>query len=58
MTFEDPELYTASWTVKAPWRRDPDYGMFEYACHEANYMIRDYINASNAERVANEGAGE
>jgi hypothetical protein len=57
MTFEDPELYTASWTVRAPWRRDPDYEMFEYACHEGNVMIRNYINASRAARSQN-GAGD
>jgi hypothetical protein len=60
MTFEDPVLYTASWTVKAPWIRDESYEAFEYACHEANYMIRDYINASRAAQAvaAGEGAGE
>jgi hypothetical protein len=58
MTLEDPALYTAPWTVKAPWVRDPGYEMFEYACHEANYMIRDYINASRAARATEEGAGE
>jgi hypothetical protein len=58
MTFEDPTLYTAPWTAKLNWRLDPDYGMFEYACHEANYMVRDYINASRAGRAAEGGAGE
>ena len=57
MTFEDPVLYTASWTVKAPWRLDPEYGMYEYACHEGQYMIRDYINASRAAQ-AQDGAGQ
>jgi hypothetical protein len=58
MTFEDPTLYTAPWTAKLSWRLDPEYGMFEYACHEANYMVRDYINASRAGRAATGGAGE
>jgi hypothetical protein len=58
MTFEDPVLYTAPWTVKMPWRLDPSYEMFEYACHEANYMVRDYINASRAGRAGGEGAEE
>jgi hypothetical protein len=52
MTFEDPTLYVAPWTVRMPWQRNDDYGMFEYACHEANYMIRDYISASRAGRAA------
>jgi hypothetical protein len=60
MTFEDPTLYTAPWTAVLDWRMDPDYGMFEYACHEGNDMIPNYINASRAQRAqaAAEGAGE
>jgi hypothetical protein len=33
-----------------PWVRDDSYGVYEYACHEANYMIGDYISASRAAR--------
>ena len=33
---EDPEVYERPWTVSMPLTRDPDYVMFEYACHEGN----------------------
>jgi hypothetical protein len=59
MTFEDPLLYTAPWTAKLDWVRDDAYGMFEYACHEGQYMIRDYINAYRAGETAGaSGAGD
>ena len=36
VTVEDPEVYERPWTVSMPLTRDPDYVMFEYACHEGN----------------------
>ena len=57
MTFTDPTLYEAPWTAKLGWVQDPDYEAFEYACHEGQYMVRDYINASRASRAAG-GADE
>ena len=33
---EDPKVYERPWTVSMPLTRDPDYVMFEYACHEGN----------------------
>ena len=36
VTVEDPEVYERPWTVSMPLTRDPDYVMFEYACHEVN----------------------
>ncbi len=51
MTFTDMDLYEAPWTVHMPWRRNDGFGMYEYACHEANYMVRDYISASRAQRA-------
>jgi hypothetical protein len=60
LTHDDPVVFTAPWTAKLTWRMDPEYGMFEYACHEGQYMVRDYINASRAERglPVSDGAGE
>jgi hypothetical protein len=48
VTYNDPVVFTAPWTAHLDWQRDEDYGLFEYACHEANYMVRDYINAWRA----------
>ena len=36
VTVEDPEVYERPWTVSMPLTRNPDYVMFEYACHEGN----------------------
>ncbi|TIX50454.1 hypothetical protein [Alteraurantiacibacter aquimixticola] len=54
LTYSDPEVYTEPWTTRIEWARDNDYQFFEYACHEGNYMPRDYISASRAqqERIA------
>jgi hypothetical protein len=54
LTYSDPQVYTAPWTTRIEWTRDEDYEFFEYACHEGNYMPRDYISASRAqqERIA------
>jgi hypothetical protein len=50
-TVEDPVIWTAPWTVELPWQRDESYQFFEYACHEDNTMIRNYIVTSRAERA-------
>lgn len=51
MTIEDPEIMTAPWTITYPWQRDQGYEFYEYACHEDNYTIRDYITTSRYERA-------
>lgn len=50
---EDPETFTAPWTVAFPLTRDPAYKMFEYACHEANYALPNILRA---ERAAESGS--
>jgi len=57
LTYTDPKVYTQSWTTRLAWTRDDDYQFFEYACHEGNYMPRDYISASRAQQ-ARIAAGE
>ncbi|MDT8398224.1 MAG: hypothetical protein RQ899_06390 [Pseudomonadales bacterium] len=52
MTIEDPAvLARGSYTVKYPMYLDNDYEMFEYACHEGNTTIRNYIETSRYERA-------
>ena len=48
-TWEDPVVFTKPWSARLEWQRDDDYGMFEYACHEGNVQIRNYINTSRAD---------
>ena len=47
-TVVDPYTWTAPWTVAFPLTQMPDYGMFEYACHEGNYGLRNALSASRA----------
>jgi hypothetical protein len=51
MTVEDPEiLTTGKWSAAFPLKLDNEYVMFEYACHEGNTAIRNYIETSRFER--------
>jgi len=54
-TVDDPVIWTQPWTVELPWRRDEKYQFFEYACHEDNSMVRNYIVTSRAERAQQAG---
>ncbi len=49
ITLDDPTIFTQPWTARLDWQRDDDFGIFEYACHEGNVQIRNYINASRAD---------
>ena len=51
MTFNDPVYWTAPFTVRADWTRNEKYVNFEYACHEGDEQIRNYITASRAQRA-------
>jgi hypothetical protein len=52
MTVEDPEiLTTGKWSAAFPLQLDNDYKMYEYACHEGNTAIRNYIETSRFERT-------
>jgi hypothetical protein len=51
MTVEDREvLSTGSWSAAFPLKLDNSYQMYEYACHEGNTAIRNYIETSRFER--------
>lgn len=47
-TIEDPEIYTRPWTVAFPLTFDPDYRIYEYACHEGNYSIENILRGARA----------
>jgi hypothetical protein len=51
ITYDDPEVFTAPWTAQLEWTRDKGYIMPEYACHEGDVQIRNYISASRAKRA-------
>jgi hypothetical protein len=56
MTVENPEvLTTGAWSAAFPMKLDNDYLMFEFACHEGNTAIRNYIETSRYERARQSG---
>jgi hypothetical protein len=46
VTIDDPGTWSRPWTISFPWKRDQEYGMFEYACHEGNYAMRNILSGS------------
>jgi hypothetical protein len=43
---DDPVVLTQPWTAALPWKRDPSYHIYEYACHEGNRLVRDALAIS------------
>jgi hypothetical protein len=61
VTVNDPKTYTAPWTATFPLTSEPGYEIFEYACHEGNYSMRNRLSAaraSEAKDVAKDAAKE
>ena len=50
-TIDDPTTYTRPWTAMLPMTSLPDYVIFEYACHEGNYSIRNVLSGARAEET-------
>ena len=48
VTVEDPKTWTRPWTVSFPLQRDTGYRIFEYACHEGNYAMRNILSGARA----------
>ena len=48
LTYNDPKVFQDKWTARLDWTRDDEYQFFEYACHEGNVQVRNYITASRA----------
>jgi len=44
----DPTIYTQPFTLSMPLTRDPEYVMYEYACHEGNHAIFNILSAGRA----------
>ena len=54
VTIEDPEIYTAQWKIAMPLTNDPEYVMYEYACHEGNKAVELILGGARAmERAGN-----
>jgi hypothetical protein len=51
LTIEDPEILNDKWTIRYPMVLDPTYQFYEYACHEDNTAVRNFIETSRYERA-------
>ena len=52
VTIDDPKTWTKPWTMAFPLRRDSNYTLFEYACHEGNYYMYDALTGARADEKA------
>jgi hypothetical protein len=48
-TVDDPATFTAQWTAALDLDAKPGYQIYEYACHEGNYGLRNMLSASRAD---------
>lgn len=48
-TIEDPQQFSAPWTISIPVVRDDNYRIFEYACHEGNYAMGNILRGARAQ---------
>jgi len=55
---DDPNVYSAPWKVSLPLTKDPNYVIYEYACHEGNYAMEDILRAGRAKEKAAEAAAK
>ena len=58
VTIEDPEIYTSPWKIAMPLTRNPDYRMYEYACHEGNKAVELVLGGARAEEKAAQQAAK
>jgi hypothetical protein len=51
VTLTDPDTWTKPWTFGMTLTADPEQPLFEYACHEGNYAMRNILSAARAEEA-------
>src|SRR5262247_606239 len=49
---DDPKVFTAPWKVAMSLNREPQYQLFEYACHEGNHAVPNPLSAGRAKDKA------
>ena len=50
MTYSDPVYWTAPFTMRVDWTRNDKYTFFEYACHEGDEQVHNYVIANRVQR--------
>jgi hypothetical protein len=59
ITVNDPDTFTQPWTFRMTITQQPDYEIYEYACHEGNMAMRNALSAERAyEKAAAEAAAK
>ena len=48
-TFEDAKTWARPWTFSIPFTEDDTQAIFEYACHEGNYGLRNILSAGRSD---------
>jgi hypothetical protein len=48
ITVNDPDTYTAPFTVRTMWTTQPNYYMYEYSCHEGNGAVGHALSGERA----------
>jgi hypothetical protein len=48
-TVTDPRIWVRPWKVSLPLKQHPEYGMFEYACHEGNYAMPNILSGARSD---------
>jgi hypothetical protein len=54
VTIDDPKTYSRPWKMAFPFTTQPGYQVFEYACHEGNYGLRNILAGTRAEEARRE----
>jgi hypothetical protein len=49
VTVTDPVIYTAPWTAQVPLYTEEGLTLYEYACHEGNWAVRNTLSGGRAE---------
>ena len=49
VTVDDPKTWTRPWSFGLPLAKDASQPVFEYACHEGNYALRNMLTGAAAE---------
>jgi hypothetical protein len=57
VTVDDPNVYTRPWRVAIPLTRDPEYRIYEYACHEGNLAVENILKGGRLQDRAAAQAG-
>lgn len=58
LSYSDPVVWQAPFTLRMDWARDDEYEFYEYACHEGNVQVRNYITASRSQREQEYARGQ